>query len=723
MQLQLGLLVLIAGSAWKVPSGPVGAGSLDRHAELLRRILSNPRGRAWIREHLPSGDTEWTLRYAPAARAAEFVASLSSRITARCLDGRRRLDRGETLVVIRGYGVMLDRERFLALTGTPADGLDPEPGFHVGLDFRFYLVTGEGPGELRCNVSVTVWSSVPASDVHPAADVAGRRITLPPDTYRRVFSEVAARMEPVLETSFERADPRVFGREHVPVFWVVAPADRATDPASYLGDRITMTARLAEAFLDASDVRDSAMASSVLDGEFLVLRRLRRMPRQRDVAHYLIMLGGVRRGVTVTVAQQVWDAARLVAVLTDVEVRGGAVLDGVVSDLGIWQNHLKLYDMVATRGYRLWDALSTHLAMRKWLKLSRAHHAVELMHQILLQGIADIAHLAAVTQDCVARVNQTANDLRALFDDYAITERHIPGVTHGLRAALAETGLMDRVRQHADGILQEANRVKTSYDDLLRAIAYAFDERRVREADALQKASALLGISIALVGAVTVLDATVNMKPESGSPQPTIFRFPLLDHVVPRIAASTSIALGVVLMASAVAAVVWLMRLGTLGSSRFRNLYDGYTFNRYGVWHLLKDTSTETLEAFRRTRPTDDEWRARDARLAEQFAKMWDETTAMRNLDRNDRMGRDITGLSHQIEQWGLQSLLVTERALRMHHYRLPRLTCLYRCVIWPDRSPATRTDPANSRVAMVSDNELARSLRTAGLSQNDLQR
>jgi len=171
--------------------------------------------------------------------------------------------------------------------------------------------------------------------------------------------------------------------------------------------------------------------------------------------------------------------------------------------------------------------------------------------------------------------------------------------------------------------------------------------------------------------------------------------------------------------------VAWVMRLGTLGSHGFRSLYDGSAIKRYGVWHLLKDCSTDSLEAFRRTHPVSDAaaWHEKDVRLAEQFAKMWDRATQMCRLGRSNRMGRDIAGLSHQVEQWGMHALLLTERARRMHRYRLPRLTCLHRCVAWLDGSFLALNELASSRVTMVSEEELERALRAAGYNRDDVRR
>lgn len=110
----------------------------------------------------------------------------------------------------------------------------------------------------------------------------------------------------------------------------------------------------------------------------------------------------------------------------------------------------------------------------------------------------------------MTRVESATDQLYTDFDDQ-LTESH-PG-TDGPRAAIVRAGLFERVSMDAQHRMTEANRIKTIYDDLLRTIGYSFDEWRVREADVLQRLSAGLGVFLALIGVVTVLDATFNMKP------------------------------------------------------------------------------------------------------------------------------------------------------------------------------------------------------------------
>jgi hypothetical protein len=96
------------------------------------------------------------------------------------------------------------------------------------------------------------------------------------------------------------------------------------------------------------------------------------------------------------------------------------------------------------------------------------------------------------------------------------------------------------------------------------------------------------------------------------------------------------------------------------------------------VWQVLKDISTDRLE--RKATEGNTDWAQLDSYLAREFASVWDEVTRMPVRHRSNRATHDIRALSGQIEQWGMHSLLLTERARRMYRYELPVLTCLFRC-------------------------------------------
>lgn len=451
-------------------------------------------------------------------------------------------------------------------------------------------------------------------------------------------------------------------------------------------------------------------------------------------AHYLIIPGEPPDAASATDKQtrrgahqeQEDRAADVVIRLTDLEARGASSLHEVHRDLRIWHNHLDIYDSVVERGAFLWDGLSTHLVTRR-RALRRVHRAIELLHQILLQGVADLAQLSNRIRDCVARIEDAADQLHREYDDH-LTECHSEQT--GLRGALARTGLFERVTQHGHQTLQEADRVKAIYDDLLRTIGYAFDEWRVRESDVVQRLSAALGVFLALMGVVTVLDATVALKPSDSDA--TIFG----GGMIPKnFAVGASWVIGVALLV-AVGVLVWVWaRSGRLGSGLFRRQYSGRHGDCRGAWQLLKDISTNELDiAAYNCGDNMTDWASLDDNLAARFADLWDHASAMSGMNRHNDLSADIKAQTHRIEQWGLHALLLTERAMRMYSYVLPKLTCLYRaCTRLPGSflagpGMADGAVPGGSVAArspsdtptMIDFNDFALSLKHIGLTWNE---
>src|SRR5262249_52479137 len=80
----------------------------------------------------------------------------------------------------------------------------------------------------------------------------------------------------------------------------------------------------------------------------------------------------------------------------------------------------------------------------------------------------------------------------------------------------------------------------------------------------------------------------------------------------------------------------------------------------------------------------------------------------------------DIEHIGYQIEQWAVQALLFTERARRMYRYRLPVLTCLYRCcgLIRDSFLKLSYVSPEK----MVADVDFYRCLALLGFTPTDTQ-
>lgn len=760
---ELSRLIMVATSAWELPTeldekADRGISQPRGHAELLRELLSTEHpGLAWI-----GADINGVVDYVAhgSAEAEELIRELDEKVTTTCAEVRTRIDRSRTtrrqdLAALR-HRIVMDPARLHAVTRTEAGGDgDSDDRFvnliAMDLRFDFHLDTP------LCHLSLSVWSARPWHERYVPDGWPGerRKDTIPVadvPSYVARFHLILYRTIDLLKRHLVEADRRVYRRKNVlPLFWVPVPARQEPDAVDYQRAQPELRRELARIFLGLGDPEDCVATASVVNGQFDVLRRFRRgvrlvepLPQDRhrtlSRAHYLIIPSrppGMRKGLapeerTRLFQTQEDQTADVVTKLTDLEARRASHLHEIHRDLLIWHNHLDVYDQVVERGTFLWDGLSAHLVTRRRV-LRRVHHAVELLHQILLQGVGDIAQLANRTRDCVAQVQEAADQLHTDYDE-ALTERHEEHAD-GLRGALDRTGLFERVNQDGEQTMQEAQRVKTIYDDLLRTIGYAFDEWRVRESDVVQRLSAALGTVLGLLGVVTILDATVDLKPNPGENRATV----LGGHGGAQLfGVLMSWGLGAVVLL----AVAWLVynwsRSGQLGSRHFGRYYSGRRFvdRRNGLWRLLKDISTDGLEKLV-TEPGSGTgaFAKHDQDLASRFAALWDQASAMNGTDRHNNQKRDIKAQRRRIEQWGLHTLLLTERARRMHTYNLPLLACLYRsCTRIPGSSlggpnrpganttfgrSATAPNPQDLRT-MMEFNEFALSLKHVGFTRNE---
>lgn len=595
------------------------------------------------------------------------------------------------------HRMFLDADRFEAalpdlgcaeeLAGMRRDGLH----YYVVLDLKFrYLLS-----QLRCHVSTAVWSGIPEHPEH-RPDGLGRSTPLPGgldvDRHHRGFSKVAeAADEMLIRHGFVPADGTIGDGAHgLPVFWIVTPSQTSRRPIDHLTEGTPyceFTNRLARTFLNVGDIRDSVVSHSVLNGHLVTLRRPEDGPDGVRVPRYLMIPAGYPPARQARLRTAERDIAGIIMKLTDLEAEGASRILAAKADLDIWHNHLRVYNVVGERAVFLWDALSTHLPIRRHAKLGRAHRAVELMHQFLLQALGDLGHIAALIRQATADITDAAGDVSDAFHA-VITERPLAPET-GVCAALTETGWFGHTRREAGEVATEADRVKQAYDDLLQSITQAFEERRVRESEVMQKYGIGFGIFLGAGVIVEALDATLKME------APAWF---LGTETASQIASGVSWVIALMLGLLLVRGSVLFQQIGKLGSRRFRRVYDGrrgHAFLRrrffwpyrkkesddslrrptYGLWQVMKDISTARLESI-----GDIDWEQLDRRLAEEYAAIWDAVTEMGMADRSDAAGRDIKALSGQVEQWGMRSLLLTERARRMYRYQLPNLTCLFRC-------------------------------------------
>lgn len=771
-----GRLILVKTSAWLMserdaqltgmrypPKHDAHVSDEVAYGDFLRLVLDADKpGRAWFRHEGRDGNADTS--YVPSAEARRFIGQTeteldhhreqlrldSARLTS---EPRRRMD------ALR-HRIFFDAERVAAVTGT-SPGSVP---FWVLLDMRF----SSRFDQLRCHASISVWSAPPIYGQHRPDEVAdeggGAPVSLA--ECKPVFETVAVNIEALLEDFLSPLILRVYRRDYLmPTFWVAVPLQPLVDAMKYLDSKVVAepesvswlewTSQRTYEVLGLSDALDHDVTRSVLNGMFLVLRRVIRTDFEewRDgsqhVPTYLVLPGTrdlSRDNAAVPPSQETlsrWkhvekEAADLINDLTDLEAELADLLLFHTRELEIWSNHLRVYNRVVERGSVLWDALSTHLMIRWGAPFERAHDAVDMIHQVLQQAVADLRLIATLTEQTVARIGEVANTVQDKYDQN-IGEHNRPD-EEGLRAALTVTGLFGRTVRLGQEVTGRAERAKTAFDDLLRAISGAFDERRIRELDGTQKAGLLVGVFAGLFGLVTVIDATVNMKPDD-----LVWIFG--DSEIFRAAAFWSTwGLGFLVILALTLLGVQVLQIGKLGTREFRELYHGRNFRAWvrswfrrkpasfrrtgGLWKFLKDTSTDSQKRLRidheeaRVDVWTKAWLDHDRQCAKELAVIWDKALNLPDAERSDQYQKDIKGLSHLIEQWGTHCLILTERARVMHWFDLPNLTCLYRCCTNIKRSFLQFSHLEDSpSLTMVADIDILLSMMRLGFSREEAQR
>jgi hypothetical protein len=90
------------------------------------------------------------------------------------------------------------------------------------------------------------------------------------------------------------------------------------------------------------------------------------------------------------------------------------------------------------------------LPVAKGIELSKTHRLIELVHQILLQGIADLEDEAANAEHTLERIQAVEDALLARFDR-KFTERPVPGHVK-IRDSPVEAGYFGKARRAAHSV-------------------------------------------------------------------------------------------------------------------------------------------------------------------------------------------------------------------------------------------------------------------------------
>ncbi|WP_204016991.1 hypothetical protein [Sphaerimonospora thailandensis] len=397
----------------------------------------------------------------------------------------------------------------------------------------------------------------------------------------------------------------------------------------------------------------------------------------------------------------------------------------ISNDLEVWREHAMIYQHAARTMSALWDGVASHLPIRRWLRLNRAHRAVELIHLTLLQGMADLADVASHLDERVRRIER----LEHLADDqFAAT---LGWAGRGLREALDDASRFTTVKRRGTQARYVVDRATEQYKNLLEAMAHAFDERRVRELEVLQRAGFWLSVAVGGFGVLTFMDFFMSVDKW---PVSTFFMEPTGEKNGEPVSTGLKpgtwaiLALLFLGMVGSWAYSVWLRRMGSIWFHRtFRKLERYLRLSSTRELELMRAGITapspkQRRKRYRRLSSTQgvnqmrleatplppEEWTKRDEDLAGRFAELWDAATlhAERGSscrppvpDRADGDRRkpvwpratraalrgqwwtisDLAMQRNDIEALTVRTLLLAERTPTLRRYGLPRLALLHR--------------------------------------------
>lgn len=461
---------------------------------------------------------------------------------------------------------------------------------------------------------------------------------------------------------------RVFGRSYLPPSFLVAVPDPSGTAAS--GD-VAETANQLTALRQMSNEivwtqNYESLPHALVKGGIHTFRRF--LPAgDIDVPRYLMIPDTqtrIRDPKQVDAWRAIQEEAAAVGtrILTDLEAYAANELDGIDSRMRIRESHLKIYKGVADQAGTLWDALARLLPDARGRRLEMLHRSIELIHQTLLQGVADLDQLVRNIDDALSHIESTADEVADRFSrqlDHPPSGREGQVLSDSLRG-----GYFDQLRRHVGEASATAARVTESYRTLLETIGMAFDERRVREGDRLQRPTVAIALAFGILGLSGVAQATLPIQVVSG---PIVLIMRVFLWVL---------TFGAII---GISYQVWKLRsLGRVARPKFERRYEK-------VRNFLAEVSTDHLENLTVSAPLDQTenaawWSKIDQKLCGEFVTAW--TAAWRTVDSgrvSDLGSYDVKPLRSRAETWTLQALMLTERPRDFSRYPLPRLTCLYR--------------------------------------------
>ena len=395
--------------------------------------------------------------------------------------------------------VFMSAGRFRAVADRGGD-LD----YWVLIDMRFQWIA---PNSVLWHTSFSVWSDLPWSLHHRADQVATRdqRGLSADDAFHLIDDYESSRQafREIIEAP-DRSTLRVFGRYYQPPgFLVAVPAGIGSDAGNggvQDQEQPDILPEVANAIVGTRhyELLPRAPLKSGVD----VFRRF--LPdRDCDMPRYLLIpdtrVSARSKGEDQEYLRALQEeaTANCITILTDLEAYAASQLGGIDSRMRTRENHLRIYQGVAEQAGTLWDALARLLPDARGHRLEMVHRSIETLHQTLLQGVAELDQLVRSIDGALSQIETTADEITDRFD------RELSQPSHQQMAALRESlrgGYIDRLRRYVGEASGTAGRVTDSYRMLLDTIGLAFDERRVREGDRMQKASMWLAVAFGVLG-------------------------------------------------------------------------------------------------------------------------------------------------------------------------------------------------------------------------------
>ena len=351
-----------------------------------------------------------------------------------------------------------------------------------------------------CHLTLAVFTHPPHdSAFRPAGLGASPDGPLTPEIAREVMgrfvTDVRRSFGDWVDRFFHAGQFHVFGRVVQPPVFIVAVPQLGS-----LSWR-TVADAYASALLEA-DADAAGVALGEFTGRIGVLRRL--VPAG-DEDHPRYLLVPELLDEESLHGRQELAASELIRTFTDAEAKAAANVYAVDAEFDVLSTHLLGYEAVAEEAADLWDALAFHLLLWHGRPLRQVHESVELLHQTLLQGLADLGHIARDVRRIVDHVDKIADELRDTFDRCA-AERS--DASASVRGSLSEPAYFARIRRQGEKHRRTAERIVSDYTTLLDAIGRAFDERRARESDVVAKSALPVALAIGALGLVTVVQTT-----------------------------------------------------------------------------------------------------------------------------------------------------------------------------------------------------------------------